>query len=276
VYFVLLESSSTTAVSWELQASVVDAMPRNEGDACSTAEDITDTLVTLPLTSLELDYGTGCGGATASSRDATYAFTLTERRDVILESTVGAIHYVSVATECGNPATEVLCTSGTPSLSPRLLRMEPGTYYVTLSTTLTTGDVSITARTEPPTETPVNDTCDGAIDLVDGVEVRGSLLGASDTALLCGADGSRETFHRLVLAERQNVTLVARRTDGSTEPLALSLFSGTCAAPDVPRCASGSPALLNRTLDAGTHYVAVESIPSFAGPYVMTAYLSAP
>ncbi|MCB9633924.1 MAG: putative metal-binding motif-containing protein [Sandaracinus sp.] len=276
VYFVLLESSSTSALSWELQVNVVDAMPRNEGDACSTAEGITDTLVTLPLTSLELDYGTGCGGGTASSRDASYAFTLTERRDVILESNVGAIHYLSVATECGNPATELLCTSGTPALSPRLLRMDPGTYYVTLSTTLSSGDVSITARTEPPTETPVNDVCDGAIALANGVEARGSLLGASDTALLCGADGSRDAFYRLELTERQNVTLVARRTDGSTEPLSLSLFGGSCAAPDVPRCASGTPALLNRTLDAGTHYVAVESIPSFAGSYVLTAYLAAP
>ena len=198
------------------------------------------------------------------------------RVDRQVESQVGAIHYLSVSTECGNPATEVLCTSGTPRLSPRLLRMEPGTYFVTLSTTLSSGDVSLTARTEPPTETPTNDTCDGAIPLVNGVEARGSLLGASDTALLCGADGSRDTFYRLELTERRNVTLVARRADGSTEPLALALFSGTCAAPDAPRCASGSPALLNRTLEAGTHYVAVESIPSFAGSYVLTAYLAAP
>jgi hypothetical protein len=276
VYYVLLESSSTTAVSWELQVSVLDAMPRNEGDACSTAEDITDTSVTLPLSSLELDYGTGCGGSTSSSRDGTYAFTLTERRDVILETNVGAIHYLSVATECGNPATELLCTSGTPSLAPRLLRMDPGTYFVTLSTTLSSGDVTVTARTEPPTETPANDTCGGALVLEDGVEARGTLLGASDTTLLCGADGSRDVFYRLDLAERRNVTLVARRADGSTEPLSISLFGGTCEAPEIPRCASGTPALLNRTLEAGTHYVAVESIPSFAGSYVLTAYLAAP
>lgn len=275
-YFVLIESSSTTPISWELEANIMDALPRNEGDACSSAVDITEASSTLPLPMLELDYGTGCGGSTASSRDATYSFTLTEPRDVILTSTVGAIHYLSVSTECGNPASEITCTSGTPGLSPRLLRLDPGTYYVTLSTNLGSGDVTVSARTEPATISPANDTCAGAIPLASGVDARGTFLGAGNAGVYCGPDGAADVFYELVLTERQNVTLVARRTDGVTEPLSLSLLTGTCAAPGVPRCATGTPALLNQTLEPGTYLVALESLPSFAGTYALTAYLAAP
>jgi len=276
VYFVLIESSSSTPISWELEASIVDAMPRNEGDACSSVVDITDATSTLPLSMLELDYGTSCGGDTASSRDATFSFTLSEERDVILESNVGAIHYLAVSTECGNPATEITCTSGTPALSPRLLRVEPGTYYVTLSTNLASGDVTVSARTEEPTFPPDNDVCGDAIPLESGVDARGTFLGAGDANVHCGPDGSSDVYYLLELEEERNVTLVARRTDGITEPLSLSLFGGACDAPDAPRCATGTPALLNQTLEAGTYYVVVESLPSFSGTYALTAYLADP
>ena len=275
-YYVLIESSSSTAVSWELQASVVDAMPRNEGDACSTAVDVTDATATLPLDMLELDTGTGCGGTSASNRDGSFSFTLTETRDVILETNVGAIHYLSVATECGNPATETFCTSGTPGLSERLLRVEPGTYWVTVSTALSAGDLEVTARTEDPTFPPANDDCSAPTALEDGVEVRGNLLGASDAELSCGPDGSRDAFHVLELSEARNVTLVARRTDGGTEPIYLGLRSMGCDVSPEDACVSGVPALLNRTLEAGTYHVLVESTASFAGPYSLIAYLAAP
>ena len=275
-YFVLIESTSRTPISWELDASVVDALPRNEGDACSSVVDITDATSTLPLSMLELDYGTGCGGSTASARDASYSFTLTETRDVILTTDVGAIHYLSVSTACGNPATELTCTSGTPGLSSRLLRLDPGTYFVTVSTNLSSGNVVVSARTEPATFSPDNDVCDDAIDLVSGVDARGTFLGAGNAGVYCGPDGAADVFYRLVLTERQNVTLVARRTDGITEPLSMSLVSGTCATPGTPRCATGTPALLNQTLDAGTYLVALESLPSFSGTYAITAYLADP
>ena len=106
--------------------------------------------------------------------------------------------------------------------------------------------------------------------------MRGNLLGASDAELSCGPDGSRDAFHVLELSEARNVTLVARRTDGGTEPIYLGLRSMGCDVSPEDACVSGVPALLNRTLEAGTYHVLVESTASFAGPYSLIAYLAAP
>ncbi|MBX3245665.1 MAG: putative metal-binding motif-containing protein [Myxococcales bacterium] len=277
-YYVLIESASTTAVSWELQASVVDAMPRNPADACGSVLDITDATVTVPLSSLELDYGTSCGGNGSTFRDASFEIVLAEERDIILESTVGGIHYVAVSSSCGNAATETLCASGTPTVTRRILRAPPGRHFVTVSTALSSGDLVISARTEPPTVPPSNDRCDAAILIDDGMEVRGTFLGASDQALACGPADAHDLFFRLELAERRNVTLVARRTDGETEPMALGLRPGTCTspAPEPFRCASGGSALLNRTLDAGSHLIVLESPAVAPGTFALTAYFAEP
>jgi hypothetical protein len=41
-------------------------------------------------------------------------------------------------------------------------------------------------------------------------------------------------------------------------------------------CTSGAPALLNRTLDAGTYFFVVESAASYVGPYSLVVYLADP
>jgi hypothetical protein len=276
VYYVLLESSSSTARTWTLDATITPALPRNEGDACSSEVDITNATATIPLPMVELDYGTSCGGTSTSSRDASFAFTLTDTQDVVLTTEVGGVHYVSLSRTCGDPSMEIACTSGTPRTTQRFLRLAPGTYHVTVSTGLTSGSITAAAMVEPPTFPPANDTCAGAIDLVDAVPVASSLRAAADDVASCGTAGSPDALHRLVLTETRNVTLVARRTDASTEPLSIGL-RGECATPSSDlACASGTPALLNRTLPPGTYHVVVESTGAAAGPYSIVAYVAAP
>jgi hypothetical protein len=275
-YFVLLESSSSSARTWSLDAAITPAAPRAEGDACSSELDITDAIVTLPLTMLELDYGTRCGGSTTAARDASFTFHLDAISDVVLHTDVGGVHYVSVAATCGDPAGALTCVSGTPSTDQRLLRLAAGDYHVTVSTALASGSITASARVEPPTFPPSDDTCSGATDLSDGVVVTSSLAAASDDVISCGEAGSPDTVHRVVLGTERNVTVLARRTDGSTEPLTLGLRSD-CPAPSADQaCTSGSPALLNRTLPAGTHYLVVESAAGAAGPYSIVAFLADP
>lgn len=275
-YFVLLESSSSTATTWSLTADIMPAAMRNEGDACSTAVDITDATASIPLSALELDYGTSCGGATSASRDATFSFTTTALSDVVLTTEVGSVHYVSVSSTCGDVATESVCTSGTPRVVQRLLRVPAGTHHVTVSTALSTGMITASAAIEPPTFPPPNDTCDGATDLVDSVLVTGDLLAAADDILGCGNAGSVDTVHRLVVATRSNVTFVARRTDGSGEPLSIGLRTACTTPSSDLACAAGAPALLDRTLEPGTHYVVVESSRGAVGPYSLVVYLADP
>ncbi|AKF09108.1 hypothetical protein [Sandaracinus amylolyticus] len=277
VYYVLLESSSTAATTWRLVADIQPAAMRNPGDACSSELDITNSMVSVPLSSVEIDYGTTCGGNTTSSRDASFSFTTTELRDVVLTTEVGGIHYVSVAGDCGDLTTETSCTSGTPRIEQRMLRVPAGTYHVTVSTALASGSIVASARLEPPTFPPANDTCGGATDLVHAVPATADLLAAGDDVLGCAAEGSPDAIHRLVITERRNVTLVARRTDGSPEVLAIGLRSD-CATPssDLACASGGGSALLNRTLDAGTYYVVVESSRGAVGPYSIVAYLAEP
>jgi hypothetical protein len=112
--------------------------------------------------------------------------------------------------------------------------------------------------------------------LIDTVAFRGDLLAAADDVASCGLIGSPETLHQLVLDTPRNVTAVARRTDGSGEPIFLGLRTDCAAASSDLVCTSGAPALLNRTLAAGTYYFVVESAASAVGPYSITVYLADP
>lgn len=275
-FYVLLESSATTARTWTLDATITPAAPRNEADACSTEVDITNASATVPLSMLELDYGTSCGGSTTAARDGSFLVHLDAVSDVVLTTEVGGLHYVSIGDTCGDPAAASACTSGTPRTSQRFLRLPAGDHHVTVSTALATGSITATAMVEPPTFPPADDTCAGATDLVDAVPLPGSLRAAADDVVSCGAAGSPDTVHRLVLTEERNVTLVARRTDGIPEPITIGLRSD-CAAPGSDlACSSGTPALLNRTLPMGTYYVVVESAAAAAGPYSLVVFLADP
>lgn len=275
-YFVLLESSRTNASTWTLTADIQPAMPRNVADSCTTAADITDTTVTVPISTLTFDSGTSCGGTTTSSRDANFFFTLTDTQDVVLTTEAGGIHYVSMASTCGDRTTETFCTSGTPRVERRFLRLPAGTYHVTVAMSLGAGNLTASAQILPPTFPPDNDTCAAPADLSDGVPFDGDLLAAGDAVSSCAPSGTPDALHRLVLTERKNVTAVARRTDGTTEPIYLGLRTACDGVSSDLVCTSGTPALFNHTLDPGTYHFVVESAASFVGPYSLTVYLADP
>ncbi|MCB9636573.1 MAG: hypothetical protein H6721_31060, partial [Sandaracinus sp.] len=170
-----------------------------------------------------------------------------------------------------------VCDNSSLPLEQRLLALDAGTYYVTLATTASTGNVTVTAMTSPPTFPPANDACVDAAPLAPSATFSGNLRAAADDVVACGPASSPDTFHELVLSERANVTVVARRADGAVEPLHVALRAASCGAPTAEiACAAGTPSLLNRTLGAGTYHLVVESEPAFAGPYVLTVFTSEP
>jgi hypothetical protein len=273
-YYVLIESASASATTWSLTADIQPAMMRLDGDSCGTAIDVGGATATIPIGTLVFDHGTGCGGTSAAARDANFSFTLADTSDVILTTVAGGVHFVSLSTACGDRTAESFCTSGTPRVTRRFLRLPPDTYFVTVATTLASGDLQVSAEILPPTFPPANDSCATPAALSDAVVFRGDLLAAGDDLVSCGPASSPETVHRLALAERRNVTVVARRTDGSGEPIFLGL-RGACDTAETS-CTSGSPALLNRTLEPGDYHLVVESAASFVGPYSIVVYLSEP
>ncbi|MCA9611405.1 MAG: hypothetical protein KC586_01470, partial [Myxococcales bacterium] len=138
------------------------------------------------------------------------------------------------------------------------------------------GSMTVSTMIFPPTLPPPNDACDAPTTLTSGVEHRGTLLGSADDLASCGPAGAADVIHVLELASESNVSLVARRTDGVTEPLFLGVHGALCETDAAASCASGTPAFLNRTLPAGTYHVVVESVSGFSGPYALTALVTAP
>jgi len=275
-YFVVIESNATSPLRWELDASFSEPLSRNTGDFCGTAVDVTDAVTTLPLSMLELDYGTSCAAVTDATRDGTFSFTLTEASDVVVRADAGGPHAMTVTTTCGDNASSLACLNGSPTTTRRFLRLDPGTYFVNVATSQpSTGSISVSTMVFPPTLPPANDTCAAPATLTSGVEHRGTLLGGADDLASCGPATSSDVVHVLELSAESNVSLVARRTDGVTEPLFLGVHGASCG-DAAQSCASGTPAFLNRTLPAGTYHVVVESIAGFAGPYALTALVTAP
>ncbi|MCB9611465.1 MAG: hypothetical protein H6721_31040 [Sandaracinus sp.] len=276
-YFVMIESNATSPLRWELDATFTEPVPRNEGDFCGSTVDITGATTTLPLSMLELDYGTSCAAVTDATRDGTFSFTLTEASDVVVSADVGGPHAMTVTTTCGDNSTSLACLNGSPTTSRRFLRLDPGTYFVNVATSQpTAGSMTVSTMIFPPTLPPPNDACDAPTTLTSGVEHRGTLLGSADDLASCGPAGAADVIHVLELASESNVSLVARRTDGVTEPLFLGVHGALCETDAAASCASGTPAFLNRTLPAGTYHVVVESVSGFSGPYALTALVTAP
>jgi hypothetical protein len=278
-YFVVIESGDSSPSAWSLNVTITDPVPRNRGDACSNPVDISESTVggggsgvaMIPM--LELDSGTSCGGGT-SGRDATFFFTLTEVRDVTVTAQLPLAeswesHYASVAPACGRTDMDMRCWTwrddGSASQSWRSL--EPGTYFMTVSTTTDAGDIRASIATRDPTPIPPNDRCSGAIELTSGVMRRDTTIGFSDDGPggSCSGTGRVDAYYRFTLPVSRNIILNVRDADGGTTPLFVTLRDRCESAGDlVNYCQAsgiGTPSMagISAPLPAGTYYVAVET-----------------
>ncbi|HJL17700.1 MAG TPA: hypothetical protein RMH99_18695 [Sandaracinaceae bacterium LLY-WYZ-13_1] len=149
-YFVVVEPSSTSAVSYELDVALSAPTPPTPYDTCATAMDVTDTTATVDLSTLTNTGGLGCGGDVAPYRDAFFSVTLTETRDVEVTTTVGSVHLMSFATTCGEASTETLCRAGTPGITETFTALPAGTYTIGVAVPADTGTFDVTTTTSIP------------------------------------------------------------------------------------------------------------------------------
>lgn len=268
-YYVLLESASTDATDWTLNVAIGPAAPRNPGDACASALDITPTLdgagmgtrsQSVAVGTLEGDGGVSCGSGSVDARDAYFAITLTAPSDVTLTSSAAAtFHYTALQSTCGVVGSERRCRSGVSPLAQIFRGLPAGTHYFVVETTATFGTVDVRADVRPATPIPMNDTCPG-IAVTTPVTRRDTLLGFEDDVVggVCYSSGRVDAFYNFTVATSRRVIISAAAITG-TPSLGLTLRSGLACSGAVSFCASGSgSATINQILPAGTYTLAVE------------------
>jgi hypothetical protein len=222
----------------------------------------------VDLTTQELDVGTGCGGTSISYRDTFFYFDLATTRDVTLETMVGtgSFHYVSLNGSCGVIGSEIRCRSGSGTVTNTFRSLPAGRYYVTTSTSVSSGNVTANITTAPPTPIPPNDRCSGAIEIGMGYSSVDTTIDFEDDLAGCSGSGRPDAFYQLTLTSRQRVLISADGLPTSgTHNMYLTLRN-VCGAGTNLACGSGDPAAITTTLDAGTYYLMVESL-SFTSTY---------
>ncbi|MCB9601107.1 MAG: hypothetical protein H6720_12260 [Sandaracinus sp.] len=264
-YYVLLESSSTTASMWSLTATITDPGPRPPGDACSSAVDITAGPGTASLGTAERDVTTSCGGTSSLLRDLVFTFELTSTRDVRVTTNGAGYHGAALQTECGVVSSELRCRQASSPQVQSWRSLPAGRYWVVVDTTLSSGNVTASVETSDPTPVPPNDRCDGAIPLSGSVARRDTLTGFEDDVSACGGTNP-DAFYEIRLATRREILVSVRPADDRTHSHNLSLRDG-CAATASLVCDTGNPAVINRVLDPGTYVLVVEAGSSVASDF---------
>ncbi len=280
-YFVILESSNGSAPMWSLHAVIEDPAPRNAGDACSTAIDISEAVEggggsgMVSLSTLEFDSGTACGGTSSSYRDASFVFELGSTRDVTLttsDSTTWVTYYTTLQTTCGDSTSSLRCWSGSSMRTQSWRSLPAGRYYVTASTSDTSGTFTASIVTGPPTPIPPNDRCSGAIELTNGTSRTDTTIGFEDDAPggSCASSSMPDAFYTFTLAARSNVILSVRDADPGSTTFYLTLRDA-CGSGTSLACNGGSPATINTMLEPGTYYLQVETYSTDTSDYQILA-----
>ncbi|MCC7537444.1 MAG: hypothetical protein IT379_14570 [Deltaproteobacteria bacterium] len=283
-YYILIESSDSASVSWSLDVTVTDPVPRAAGDACMPSLDITDRDQMVDISTFELDVGTSCGGADESFRDAIFEFTLAAPQDVILsvDHSFGAFIYLAVTpTMCGLTSGELRCRTGTTPMDTLFRALPAGRYFVVAATGSLSGTITARASLLPASMIPADDRCDGAAGIavastggLGAIDVMGTTIGYEDNGMTrCGGPGRLDRYYQFTLTERRNIqAILVPDSPTATMTLELETTCGTTPA-ESTRCRTGSassPPTITQDLDPGTYFLVVESPDSAAGSFTLT------
>lgn len=278
-YYVLLEPADPMAAAWSMTVAFTDPpAPRNAGDACTSAFDITPVgasttgMASVLTSSLEYDTGTVCGTG-AGTRDAYFRFTLTAPHDVTITTSTGGTHTASLSTACGDRTAELRCHSGASPLVQTFHALPTGTYWITAETSASSGTLTARVDLAPPTTPPANDVCGSAIALPVPIasRARDTLVGFADDLRggACTPTGLVDAFYTFTLPSPMNVSIDAFTVPTGTRDVWLTL-RGACGPGVDLGCGTdhGSAHIGTSTaLPAGTYYLFVEMREAEAGDF---------
>jgi hypothetical protein len=205
------------------------------------------------------DYALGCTGPTARP-DLVMTFTLTEPRDVRIESEGDFTTVLALRTTCTDRLSEMECRTGFPALVRRRA-LPAGTYFV-VATGFGTGELAITAEFTAASPAPTNETCTSPLDVSAGGTFAGSMLDVTDDlSTTCGFSGSPDLVYTFTTTMPQNVRISATAATGESMAWEVRPTCGSTAGS--LRCVYGGPAAGQvRELPAGTYFLVVEG-PTF-------------
>ena len=281
-YYIIAEGPSYREVEYTLEVRFNPPSPPPPGDSCSSPIPLPlDTMTLGSLADKQDDHSLACSGS--SYRDAVYAFTLTERRDVTVTVNGGTTFmYASVRAACADSAMQLRCASGNPSRST-IRDLPAGTYYVLVESYRGTG-FNISVETSTPTAaTPVsaNENCTTAYV----VPATGGLFSGTTTGMVndyttstCGASASAgDAVFRIDLTTTKRVIA---STSGSAFDTVLHVHEGMCTSGGESYCdddgVDALASLIDETLGAGTWYFVVDGWGGYTGDYYFEAMILDP
>lgn len=281
-YFLIVEGPSYAEVDFQLDVEFLAPTPPALGDLCSAPIPLTLGVRTPgSLMDHEDDVETTCG---FHYREAIYSFTLSERRDVLVEIDGGTTYFnASIRTSCADSAGQLRCNGGAP-IRQRLRDLPAGTYFVIVESSRAPS-FQITVTDSVPTTTTVvsgNDTCDTAFVVPPtGGFFTGNTSGMTNdyTTAVCGAMAqSRDAAFRVDLTSRRRIVA---STEGSAFDTVLHLQGATCRSGFDLFCfddsGTGSWSLMDVTVEPGTYYIVVDGWgTAAAGDYALEVQLSDP
>lgn len=241
--------------SLDVTVDMPDATNAPANESCTAPEPVEfDESVTVSLIDPTRDLATGC--TAAATGELTYAFTLTEPRDVrIFASTLLGTGSPVVSLRAADCSDELRCRSGTvPPLFAR--NLPAGTHVFSVSGT-TQIDASVVVRTYPPTVAPPNQTCATAPVIPPNAPLT-IPLDAQEDAIQNGCrPGSPNAAYTLDLTEASDVLVIGRFPQGDVG--AVSLNRPACEPADLLECSVGTTPqrVSRRGLAAGSYRVVI-------------------
>jgi hypothetical protein len=235
---------------------------RPDHDVCDDALSITASgTYILETAGAAPDYTLGCTSGVRQDLVAAIEISAADGpRDLSIELQGDLfVTAASLRTDCEVTTSEISCRSGYPA-TIRLRALEPGTYFLILSSLGGPGEMALEVELNEPTPLPSNDTCARAteIPVPMGGTYAGSFIGVGDEATLsCGSSAQGDLFYTFTIpagdARTVNVSLNADTGEGMNFAV-LDGCTGT-----ERRCAYGSPAQARTyRLGPGTYVVAIE------------------
>lgn len=220
-------------------------------------------------------------------RDVVAAIVLPPGPPVDVEVTVRADTAdvaVTLAGQCGDPASEIACGGPYPSpQSGKIAKLrgrglgDPAQAVALPLYVSTAGGVPVTLDVAllPPAPVPTNETCGTAAPLTPGAPVEATILDVVEDLGSACSTPLGELVYAFDVLQTSDVDLYAASVDGDGLP-SISLRTSACALPgDEITCVTAPGAhIFRHSLPAGTYYAAVSA--SAPTTVLLTAELSPP
>lgn len=253
VVYAIVGTQSEGKVDVKVTIGEATSKPSNESCAAPDAVAI-DTPFEVSLIDPAKDLPSACPEARTGER--TYAFTLTEPRDVkIFASTSQGAGQPVVSMRDADCTSELRCRAGTTP--PVFARSLPaGTHVFAVSGTAQI-DASILVKTYPATTAPPNQSCATAPPLPVNTSFLVDLANQEDAIANGCLPGGPAAAYTLTLTEPSDVLVIGRFP--ANEQGAVSLNGPLCTTGDVLACAPGNTPtrVSRRNLPAGSYRVVI-------------------